>query len=331
MKTTLGMIGLALLSLLTLKVSNKRLDLRILYLLTPATVWLLAGMVSTLNIGYRHILPVIAPVCCLLGVAAVYLWRRNGRLLRAVVALLLLAHVGSSLASFPNELAYGNEAFGGVANSHNLLTDSNNDWGQALPQVATWLNDNHVSDCWFAYDGFAKPNHSGIGCNRMIANLFELNGDKGVGQLARFQSGTFIISGLSWSGIEWERPDLNPYEVFRKTTPRVVIGGADMVYIGTFDMARVIAVNQLAEAMHLNDDKQFAAALQPAAAAVTVMPTSALAHLALAKALSGLRRDKEALQQYQSAEAIAADQPEWYFLQRPEIKAGLEKTLGSVR
>lgn len=330
-KTTLGMIGLALLSLLTLRGSNKRLDLRILYLLVPPTVWLLVGMVSTLNIGYRHILPVIAPLCCLLGVVAVHLWRRNGRLLRAVIALLLLAHVGSSLASFPNELAYGNEAFGGVANSHNLLTDSNNDWGQALPQVATWLQDNHVNDCWFAYDGFARPEHSGIGCNRMIANLFELNGDKGVGQLARFQSGTFIISGLSWSGIEWERPDLNPYEVFRKATPRAVIGGADMVYTGTFDMTRVIAVNQLTEAMHLNDDKQFAVALQPATAAVTVMPTSALAHLALAKALAGLGRDREAIQQYQCAEAIAADQPEWYFLQRPEIKAGLEKTPGSDR
>jgi hypothetical protein len=330
-KTTLGMIGLALLSLLTIRGSNKRLDLRLLYLLAPVAVWLLAGMFSTLNIGYRHILPIIAPVCCLLGVAAVHLWRRDGWLLRAVVALLLLAHVGSSLASFPNEIAYGNEAFGGVKNSHNVLTDSNNDWGQALPQVATWLKDNHVNDCWFAYDGFARPGHSGIGCNRTISNLFELNDDKGVGELAGLQTGTFIISGLSWSGIEWERPDLNPYEVFRKATPRMVIGGADIVYTGTFDVSRVIAVNQLAEAMRLNDDKQFASALEPATAAVTVMPSSALAHLALAKALAGLGWDKEARQQYQSADAIAADQPEWYFVQRPEIKAGLEKTLESGR
>jgi hypothetical protein len=328
-KTTLGMIGLALLSLLA---SWKRsFDIRPLYLLVPSLVWLLAGMVSTLNIGYRHILPVIAPACCLIGVAIVRLWRTIGRFVRSGIAILMVAHVASSLAAFPNELAYGNEIFGGVSNSHNLLTDSNNDWGQALPQVATWLKDNRVSDCSFAYDGFARPDHSGIGCHRIIANLFELNGDKGDAQLSRIQSGTFIISGLSWSGIEWERPDLNPYEVFQKAKPRAVIGGADMVYTGTFDMSRVIAINQLAEAMRLNGEKQFSQALEPARASAHEMPTSSLAHLALANALAGLDLKDQAHQEYQKAEAIAASQPEWYFLQRAEIRAGLATTGAASR
>jgi Dolichyl-phosphate-mannose-protein mannosyltransferase len=323
-KTTLGMITLALLSLLASR--KYSFDIRPFYFLAPSLVWLLAGIVSTLNIGYRHILPVIAPACCLIGVAIVHLWRTNGRLVRSAIVILMVAHVASSLAAFPNELAYGNEIFGGVSNSHNLLTDSNNDWGQALPQVATWLKDNQVSDCSFAYDGFARPDHSGIGCNRIIANLFELNGDKGEAQLSRVQSGTFIISGLSWSGIEWERPDLNPYEVFQKAKPRAVIGGADMVYTGTFDMSRVIAVNQLAQAMRLNGEKQFSQALEPAEAAAHEMPTSSFAHLALANALAGLGLDDQAHQEYQKAETIAASQPEWYFLQRAEIRAGLAAT-----
>ena len=324
-KTTLGMIGLALLSLLAFR--KHSFDIRPFYFLAPSLVWLLAGMVSTLNIGYRHILPVIAPVCCLIGAAIVHLWRTtNGRFVRSAIAVLLVAHVASSLAAFPNELAYGNEIFGGVSNNHNLLTDSNNDWGQALPQVATWLKDNRVTDCSFAYDGFARPNHSGIGCNRIIANLFELNGDKGEAQLSRVQSGTFIISGLSWSGIEWERPDLNPYEVFQKAKPRAVIGGADMVYTGTFDMSRVIAINQLAEAMSLNGEKQFSQALGPARAAAHEMPTSAFAHLTLANALAGVGLNDQAHQEYQQAETIAASQPEWYFLQRAEIRAGLATT-----
>jgi hypothetical protein len=325
-KTTLGMVGLALLSLLVLRKRRVGLDIRPFYLLSPCLVWLLAGMVSTLNIGYRHILPVIAPACCLIGVAVVHLWRTHGRLIQSAIAILVVAHVASSLAAFPNELAYGNELFGGVSNSHNLLTDSNNDWGQALTQVATWLKDNRVSDCSFAYDGFARPDHSGIGCRRIIANLFELNGDKSEAQLSTVESGTFIISGLSWSGIEWERPDLNPYEVFQKAKPRAVIGGADMVYTGTFDMSRVIAVNQIAEAMRLNGDKQFSQALEPARAAVREMPTSSFAHLALANALAGLRIDDQAHQEYQRAETIAASQPEWYFLQRAEIRAGLAHT-----
>ena len=320
-KTTLGMIGLALLSLLASR--KHRFNIRPFYFLAPILVWLLAGMVSTLNIGYRHILPVIAPACCLIGGAIGHLWRTNGRFVRSSIAILMVAHAASSLAAFPNELAYGNEIFGGVSNSHNLLTDSNNDWGQALPQVEKWLKDNRVTDCSFAYDGFARPNHSGIGCDRIIANLFELNGDKGEAQLSRVQTGTFIISGLSWSGIEWERPDLNPYEVFQKAKPRAVIGGADMVYTGTFDMSRVIAINQLAEAMSLNGEKQFSKALEPARASLREMPTSAFAHLALANALAGMNLNDQAHQQYQQAETIAASQPEWYFLQRAEIRAGL--------
>jgi Dolichyl-phosphate-mannose-protein mannosyltransferase len=323
-KTTLGMIGLALLSLLASR--KHSFDIRPFYFLVPSLVWLVAGMVSTLNIGYRHILPVIAPACCLIGVAIVHLWQTNGRFVRSAIAISMVAHVASSLAAFPNELAYGNEIFGGVSNSHKLLTDSNNDWGQALPQVAKWLKDNRVSDCSFAYDGFARPDHSGIGCNRIIANLFELNGDKGEAQLSRVQSGTFIISGLSWSGIEWERPDLNPYEVFQKAKPRAVIGGADMVYTGTFDMSRVIAINQLAEAIRLNGEKQFSQALEPARAAAHEMPTSSFAHLAVANALAGLGLNDEAHQEYQKAETIEASQPEWYFLQRAEIRAGLAAT-----
>jgi len=328
-KTTLGMIGLALLSLLAFR--KYSFDLRPSYFLAPSLVWLLAGMVSTLNIGYRHILPAIAPACCLIGSAIVHVWRTSGRFVRFAIAVLLVAHVASSLVAFPNELAYGNEVFGGVSNSHNLLTDSNNDWGQALPQIATWLKDNRVSDCSFAYDGFAKPDHSGIGCNRIIANLFELNGDKGEAQLSRIQSGTFIISGLSWSGIEWERPDLNPYEVFQKAKPRAVIGGADMVYTGTFDMSRVIAVNQLAEAMSLNGEKKFSQALGPARATVHEMPTSAFAHLALANALVGIGLNDQAHQEYQEADTIAASQPEWYFLQRAEIHAGLAASARASR
>ena len=91
-------------------------------------------------------------------------------------------------------------------------------------------------------------------------------------------------------------------------------------------MSRVIAINQLAEAMRLNGEKQFSQALEPAEAAAHEMPTSSFAHLALANALAGLGLEDQAHQEYQIAETIAAAQPEWYFLQRAEIRAGLAAT-----
>ncbi len=328
-KSTLGMIGLGIVALFVLLKRRGQSGVAILYLLTPALVWMLAGMVSTLNIGYRHILPVIAPACCLIAIATVQLLRTSGRVVRTALILLLVAHAVSSLASFPNELAYGNEVFGGVRGSYRILTDSNNDWGQALPQLSSWLQKKQRGDCWFAYDGFAHPEHSGIDCHPLVSNLFEFN-DAPVGGSAAPQpsevTGTLIVSGLSGSGIEWERPDLNPYQQLRDIKPVAVVGGADVVYQGTFDVSQAQAVNHLVEAMHLNSDRNFGAALPLARSASEAMPTSALAQLELAKALRGLGQIGAAHEAYRKALSIADAQPEWYFLSRTEMRTGFKDT-----
>lgn len=323
-KSTLGMLALGGLAAVAALRRKLDIDLRVLYLLAPMVVWMLGGMGSTLNIGYRHVLPIIAPACCLIGAAAVALWRRYGPAYRAMLAVLLAAHVVSSLASFPNEIAYANEAFGGVHNIHNLLTDSNNDWSQAVPQLSVWLQEHNVRDCWLAYDGMAHPDHSGVPCRLLIPNLF---GTKGPPPPAH-ATGTFVISGLSLSGIEWERPDLNPYANFQASQPAAVVGGADMVYQGAYDLSRVVAVDNTVHAMELNSGGHYAEALSLAESALQTLPTSALAHLQRANALKGLGRRTEAHIEYSHAEEIASAQPEWYFLQRPEIQAGVRDTNG---
>ena len=148
-KTTLGMIGLALLPLLASRKHGA---------FCCKTFLLFGSHLSVATCGHgQHAEHRISPhpPSHLLVVSTVgrsFTQRTNGRFVRSSIEILLLAHAASSLAAFPNELAYGNEIFGGISNSHNLLTDSNNDWGQALPQVAKWLKDNRVTDCSFAYD-----------------------------------------------------------------------------------------------------------------------------------------------------------------------------------
>ncbi len=317
-KTTLGMLALGVLAVIGVVRKELRVGLRTLYLLAPVVVWMVAGMGSTLNIGYRHVLPIVAPVCCLLGAAAVAMWQRRPRLHVLIVGL-IAAHAISSVAAFPNEMAYTNEVVGGPAKTYTLLTDSNNDWGQALPQLAQWLQKHDVHDCWLAFDGVARPERSGVHCRFLIPNGSEATGPAP----PAVATGTFVISGLSWSGIEWERPDLNPYAVFRATKPVAVVGGADIVYQGTYDLSRVAAVHETVQAMNLNGTRRYAEALPLAQAAVAGLPTSALAHLQLASALKGMGRRAEAHDEYLRAEKIASAQPEWYFLQRPEIQAGV--------
>ena len=57
-------------------------------------------------------------------------------------------------------------------------------------------------------------------------------------------------SGLSHAGVEWEPGDLHPYEVFHAATPSDVIGGAMLVYRGTFDLRRIQAVTYIVQSSY---------------------------------------------------------------------------------
>ena len=58
---------------------------------------------------------------------------------RILTVLCLLATVSSTLAVYPHELAYFNEAAGGPENGYRHLLGSNLDWGQDLVLLKRWL------------------------------------------------------------------------------------------------------------------------------------------------------------------------------------------------
>jgi len=103
-------------------------------------VYLASSLGSNLNIGHRHILP-LYPVCfILLGALGARLLAGNTRA-GVVAALLLLAgQAGESFLSRPNYLASFNLFAGGADEGHELLVDSSLDWGQDLPGLADWLD-----------------------------------------------------------------------------------------------------------------------------------------------------------------------------------------------
>jgi hypothetical protein len=64
------------------------------------------------------------------------LWRRRAL---AVLAGAAVAWMGvASLTSWPNGLCYVNELWGGCRAGYALVSDSNYDWGQGLPELAEW-------------------------------------------------------------------------------------------------------------------------------------------------------------------------------------------------
>lgn len=126
----------------------------VLFLLTPPVIYLVLSMQSALNIGYRHLLPMLPFLWVLVAGMA----RRGQRLWWVpwlVVAGLWLADAGIH----PHYLSYFNMAAGGPENGRNILVDSNIDWGQDLIRLKQWMAANGVERVKLAWFGTAVPEY----------------------------------------------------------------------------------------------------------------------------------------------------------------------------
>ncbi|MBI4423138.1 MAG: hypothetical protein HY554_05395 [Elusimicrobia bacterium] len=131
------------------------------WLLAPPALMLLAAMAGKVQIGVRHVLPVLPFLAVAAGLGVEALWRRGGR--AALAAVALLAWQGASvLRAQPHQLAYFNEAAGGPAGGYALLADSNLDWGQALKPLAVRLKAEGNPPVYLAYFGTADPAYYGV-------------------------------------------------------------------------------------------------------------------------------------------------------------------------
>jgi len=324
-KTTLGLLALIGLSIYALAARKLPWSREVDFLLIPALFYLLVAMVSGMNIGARHLLPFYAYLFVLAGAGAVALAASSRRWL-LVCAVLLAAHALSSLAAFPNYMAYANKAWGGPANVHKLLSDSNADWAQQLFQVKAWQDRHPAEECWFAYFAYPEvdPATYGIRCHH-LPNLdtYWLGGADNIPPVI---NGAVIISAGDLSGCEWPAASLNPYDAFRSMTSAETIDDAVMIYRGRFDMHQAAALARAENALQVVSKGDFAAALPLAQQAVALDPTMVMAHSALGDALDGLGRKEEARKEWETALAQARQlEPGAQSMFVPDLEAKLKK------
>jgi hypothetical protein len=126
----------------------------------PTLLYLALALMSPLNLGVRHVLPVYPALFIAFGVAAARLattWKRL-----AIPLLLVLTVAAETLPAFPNYIAFFNAAAGGPRGGLALLGDSNLDWGQDLPALAEWQRRNPDIPLFLSYFGQADPASYGI-------------------------------------------------------------------------------------------------------------------------------------------------------------------------
>ena len=298
------------------------------FLILPVVVYLAVAMSSDMNIGLRHLLPVYPFLYTLAAAAAATLYHHNHRWL-APLCLLLIWQAATSLHAAPGYMAYANEAWGGPDDVHKYLSDANSDWGQQLKDVKIYIDQHHITNCWFAYfvDGVVEPADYGINCKRLptTETTLWMNLPMDVPPVI---TGTVFLSDSDLQGIEYGQGALNPYDSFHNIKPTAIIEHGLFVYDGTFSVPLASGLDRAEKAQTALAAKDLGAALNHAQQAVALAPQSAATQTALGDVLLAQGKRVDARIHY---EAALRDARSIEPALQADLIPGLEKKLAQIR
>lgn len=188
-------------------------------------LYLIVTLRSHLNIGYRHLLPILPFLYTFAGrwwTGELLPLRR--RLLGGGLALWLL---GGTLAIWPFPLAFFNETIGGPDQGYHYLVDSNTDWGQAIKALQRFMVQEGIErvklSTFFEYGAAIE------GYGVAFDPLPPLHAAPGV-LPARFNPapGIYVLSSTTLQGILLADGEM--YDWFRQREPTALIGHVMALY-----------------------------------------------------------------------------------------------------
>jgi hypothetical protein len=219
--------------------AQKRTRAQAIFLLATAVLYFLITLQSSLNLGYRHLMPMLPFLHVLIAGVAGEQGGRGARgqgslapdVLRITPCAAFISLLISTLAIHPHYLSYFNRAAGGPENGRNILVDSNIDWGQDLLRLRQWMADNGVEQVKLGWFGTADPAYYGINYQPM----------PGLGR-QEFHSlwypppfnpenpepGVYAISVSSWWESHWDTKITYPW--FRARPPDDRVGYSILIY-----------------------------------------------------------------------------------------------------
>jgi hypothetical protein len=303
-KTSLGLIGLVVLAGIALVSGRLRQGRELAYLVVPGAIYLAAAILSGMNIGTRHVL-FLYPLAALLAAAGLAALVRHNRRWVWIGGALVACHVISSLAVFPAEMAYANEAWGGAANTHKYLSDSSVDWAQQLPHVKRWVDAHPGEECWFAYSAYPdlRPQAYGIPCHPLPTA--HTGGEILPVDVPETIHGYLLLSADDLEACDWPSDQLNVFERFRWMPMAEQIDHSVFVYHGDFHVPEAAALAAVQKSKILLRENKPAEALVAARRAVALQPENLLAQMALGDALMASGDKSSARAAYELALAAA--------------------------
>lgn len=248
-KTPVPSLALLILATVTWLRRRQRAWIDTAWLLLIPLAYFVNAMFSTIDIGYRHLLPILPFLFIFIGVQASNI--RFGTLAPALrsdssrnpgasnlkrlfvtwspghlVFALLAWYIVSALVTFPHYQAYFNELAGGADNGWRYLADSNTDWGQALKELAGYQRANNIGQIKLSLFTFIDPAWYGV----RYEPLTPMQGNTPAVFPSRFNPppGDYVISATTLDGIPLADPEM--FDWFRRREPDAKIGHVMFLY-----------------------------------------------------------------------------------------------------
>ncbi len=214
---------------------------RVLPLVLFPLLYAASSLFSSVNIGYRHLLPLLPFLYVGIGNRGLVIGKSISRITNhesritnyelritfyalhfTFYALFVWLVVGTA-ALAPHFLTFFNELAGGSENGYRALVDSNLDWGQNLWDLRRWMAENGANHVYYAHYSPARPEVYGI-------NADFLPPDPRAVDFAPWRPapGLYAIGATVLQGPY--APEINTYAWFREREPLARLGHALFIY-----------------------------------------------------------------------------------------------------
>jgi 4-amino-4-deoxy-L-arabinose transferase-like glycosyltransferase len=299
-KMTIGLLGLLALTPFARALWRKEKRREVVFLVLPVVIFFGMAMTAKVDIGIRHILPIM-PFLIVLAAGTATALATQSRKWAWAAGILVALHVVESVHAFPNYLPFSNMAFGGPSRTYRVLHDSNVGWSGGLKALHAYLQKQNITQCWFAYSAPADPQSFQIPC-KTLPTYFSSVTDRGRQQpVPTHIDGPIFISSEEPTGWFTGPGALNPYDQFKKLTPSHVIAGEILEFDGSYDIPQIAGTSEWVVAVGLLRQHKMDEAAAHAEEAVALDPQSIIAHEVLAAIDAARHQNDGAEHEYQAA------------------------------
>jgi hypothetical protein len=317
-KTSIALLVLLAAGLLTFKLYRER-GREMLFLLFPSLAFFGVSLLSEMNIGVRHILPVYGFFIVIAAAGGCALSRKH-KIAGWALILLLFAHAATTFQTAPNYLAFSNILWGGTNNTYRLLTDSNVEWGQNLKLINEYLHSENINDCWFANFGGGELARRALPC-RLMPGSYDWNAtEEPVDPIPGVIEGTVLLSVAVLPPLGGDG-----YKSVIASEPVAQIGGSIFVYRGRFEVPLASALSYIARSQQLVRMNRFDEAIGDARQAINLLPDDARSHYALGVALARADQRDEARREFETTIQLAKLNPAIFRQAEMRARAELEQ------